>query len=184
MERENQKRYVIETWFGPCLVDEGAYRDYLAGDSWLNWTPGKKKNKTKTAAAEEGWSREVLEWREQADRTGIKAAVEAFGAEPFLPELIPERLYPLSIQELDLTVRASNGLMRAGADQVSKVLDLMKGERGLMAVRNLGLKSTAEIQTVLLEECYHRMTPSERGAFWKKLQHQNGKEDMNDGSFR
>jgi len=169
MERENQKRYVIETWFGPCLVDEGAYRDYLEGNSWLNWTPGRKQKNPNKPTVEEVCTHEAKEWRERAERSGLTAAVEKLGVEPCLPDLIPERFHRLSIQEMDLTVRASNGLMRAGADTVSKVLLLMRGEHGLMSVRNLGIKSVKEIQRVLLEECYHRMSQGERGSFWQQL---------------
>ena len=49
------------------------------------------------------------------------------------------------IDNLDLTNRPINCLKRAGCMTVGDVLDLIESERGLKSVRNLGVKSEAEI---------------------------------------
>ena len=40
-----------------------------------------------------------------------------------------------------LSVRSSKGLMRAGANTVGKVKEIMEQENGLRSIRNLGVKS-------------------------------------------
>ncbi len=51
----------------------------------------------------------------------------------------------IPIDEVLLTVRSSNGLMRAGAKTFGALHELLLRENGLRSVRNLGQKSEQEI---------------------------------------
>ena len=35
-----ENMYEVQTHWGWFRLDEGAYRDYLAGKLWITWTPG------------------------------------------------------------------------------------------------------------------------------------------------
>ena len=74
----------------------------------------------------------------------------------------------LPIDELALSVRSSNGLMRAGASSFGKLWTLMK-ENGLRSVRNLGLKSEREIVRCFFQACYARLSPAEQGRFRQEV---------------
>ena len=70
---------------------------------------------------------------------------------------------------MSLSVRASNGLMRAGADTLEKLYGLMKKENGLAGVRNLGVKSIREITEAFLAVTYSMLTVYEKLLFWQEL---------------
>ena len=53
-----------------------------------------------------------------------------------------------------LSVRSSNGLMRAGANTFGKVKEIMEQENGLRTIRNLGVKSEKEIKLCFFNSCY------------------------------
>lgn len=38
---ENCAKYVVTTHWGTFSLDEASYQDYLAGNLWICWTPGK-----------------------------------------------------------------------------------------------------------------------------------------------
>ena len=104
------------------------------------------------------------------------AASEKFG---LIPELsmfgnglhfrIPmtQTLWDTTIDELNLTVRSRNGLMRAGTDTIGKVAELIMNDDGLNKVRNLGRKSVAEIKTAILAEGYKQLDSKARLVFWQ-----------------
>ena len=81
----------------------------------------------------------------------------------------PQFGWDMSIDELDLTVRARNGLMRCGANTVGKVSELIMSDHGLGSVRNLGRKSISEIETALLAKGYEQLNAVERLKFWTQL---------------
>ena len=103
------------------------------------------------------------------------SACEKFGLIPVLAMFgnglhfrIPmtQTLWDTSIDDLNLTVRARNGLMRAGTDTIGKVAELIMDDDGLAKVRNLGRKSIAEIKTAILAEGYKNLDYSTRLEFW------------------
>jgi DNA-directed RNA polymerase alpha subunit len=85
-----------------------------------------------------------------------------------------QSLWDSSIDELDLTVRSRNGLMRCGADTIGKVSRLIMSDKGLTSVRNLGRKSIAEIKTALLVKGYEQLSPAEQLEFWQRFIAGNG----------
>jgi len=74
-----------------------------------------------------------------------------------------------SIEEMCLSVRSSNGLMRAGASTFGKVKALMEQENGLLTVRNLGTKSEKEIKLCFFNSCYSLPNEYEKAAWWQDV---------------
>jgi DNA-directed RNA polymerase subunit alpha len=61
--------------------------------------------------------------------------------------LIPSHIYERPIEDLELSVRAYNCLKRAGITQVGEILEKMaKGDDEILAIRNFGKKSLAELK--------------------------------------
>ena len=85
-------------------------------------------------------------------------AVEAEVEEQRLRSSIPEELYNMPVDKLDLSVRTMNCLRRGGIETVGHIIT--KGERGLMALRNFGQKSRQEIGE-RLKELGLSLTPPE-----------------------
>ena len=56
---------------------------------------------------------------------------------------IPEELYNMPVEQLNLSVRTMNCLRRGNIQTVGEVIN--KGERGLMTLRNFGVKSLQEL---------------------------------------
>ncbi len=68
---------------------------------------------------------------------------------------IPNKIYELPIEDLELTVRAYNCLKRAGITQVGEILEkLKKGQDEILAIRNFGQKSLDELMERLEEKEY------------------------------
>ena len=68
------------------------------------------------------------------------------------------------VEDLNLSVRASNGLKRANIMTADQILgaDLDK-------VRNLGVKSVKEIKNAVLAYSYDNMSDSQKEKFWKEI---------------
>ena len=79
------------------------------------------------------------------------------------------RLANLSIDEMNLTVRSSNGLKRANAGTFGRLRDLLVMENGILSIRNLGQKSAKEIKQLFFEECYSRLLPFEKAQYWQNV---------------
>jgi DNA-directed RNA polymerase subunit alpha len=72
------------------------------------------------------------------------------GAEPATSQYpIPQRIFDMLIEDLDLSVRSYNCLKRSGITRVGQVL--MMNENDLLAVRNFGEKSLHELRDKLVE---------------------------------
>ena len=76
-------------------------------------------------------------------------------AEPEEEGGIPNKIYEMPIEDLELTVRAYNCLKRAGITQVGEILEkLKKGQDEILAIRNFGQKSLDELMERLEEKGY------------------------------
>lgn len=71
-------------------------------------------------------------------------------------------------------MRASNGLMRAGAKTLGKVAELVALPSGLRSIRNLVTKSEKEILRSFVELCYEKLNFREKLEFWQKAIEQSG----------
>ena len=166
---KNGARYVVTTHWGTFSLDEGSYQDYLAGKLWICWTPGNpEQQRIPTDHTPINVTDQAIALREQADKIGILETLRKIGIhEAIVP--YSTRLADLSIDEMNLTVRSSNGLKRANIHIFSQLHDRMQAENGLINIRNIGQKSLKEIKQLFLEECYARMLPYEKAHYWQEI---------------
>lgn len=166
---QNGPRYEVHTKYGWFSLDEGAYQDYLAGKLWITWPPEKSDDQENAEPVPRNVSEEALRLRDAANRNGVFATVAAcYGsAAPVVPNL--PRMAQWSIDELNLSVRAANGLMRAGIHSFGKLAAAITQEGGLLKIRNLGVKSETEIRVAFIEECYRQMVPYEKAEYWQRF---------------
>ena len=166
---KNGARYVVTTHWGTFSLDEASYQDYLAGNLWICWTPGKPQQKqTISGYIPPNVTDRAVTLRDQADKSGVLTTLHQLGVHE---ALVPysSRLADLSIDEMNLTVRSSNGLKRANAGTFGRLRDLLAMENGIMSVRNLGQKSAKEIKQLFFEECYTRLLPYEKAHYWQDV---------------
>ena len=166
---KNGARYVVTTHWGTFSLDEGSYQDYLAGKLWICWTPGKpNQQQTPTDSVPANVTERAVALRDQADKTGILATLQKLGIhEAIVP--YSTRLADLSIDEMNLTVRSSNGLKRANIHSFGQLKDRLEIENGLINIRNIGQKSLKEIKQLFFEECYSRILPYEKAQYWQEV---------------
>ena len=114
-------------------------------------------------------SQNAYKLRDRASQIGLFEALKEY--DPSQCVRIPYRTYmsDVSIQELNLSVRASNGLMRNGTTTLGKLMDLMESENGLIGIRNLGIKSVREIIKAFLCGTYERLTSGEQVVYWQRI---------------
>ncbi len=162
--------YEVSTPWGWFRLDEGAWRDYRAGKLWIGWVPGKP---AAPAPAQEQdplppeVGAEALRLRDAAREDAFLLWQRRFpGARPCAPYKARMRTVPIG--ELALSVRSSNGLMRAGAADFGRLWEVMNREGGLRSVRNLGERSESEILRCFFNACYQLLRPGEQAAFWQQ----------------
>ena len=167
---QNGARYVVTTHWGTFSLDEGAYQDYLAGTLWICWTPGKPAQKKADSYYHipPHVTDRALDLSDQAEKDGVLQTLRSIGVhEATVP--YAKRFETISIDELNLTVRSSNGLKRAGALTFVQLKDLPSVEGALRNVRNIGQKSVKEIKQVFFEECYSLLLPYEKAQYWQEV---------------
>ena len=167
---ENYARYVVTTHWGTFSLDEASYRDYLDGKLWISWVPGKPKDKNRVPddCVPPNVTEQAIALRENADKNGINSVLQQLGT-CNAPIPYSSRLANLSIDELNLTVRSSNGLKRANISTFGMLNALLEADTGILSVRNLGQKSAKEIQEIFTEECYLRLFPYEKARYWQDV---------------
>ena len=167
---KNGARYVVTTHWGTFSLDEGSYQDYLTGNLWICWKPGKQEHfQTKPAGyIPPNVTEEAVSLREQADKIGVLAVLHQLGLHD---ALVPysNRLVSLSIDEMNLSVRSANGLKRASVHTFGTLKEILAVENGLLNIRNIGQKSIKEIKQLFFEECYVRLLPYEKACYWQEI---------------
>ena len=167
---KNGARYVVTTHWGTFSLDEGAYQDYLAGKLWICWTPGQTQQPQQNVNGyvPPNVTDRAVSLREQADKTGVIAMLHQLGMHE-APVPYSSLLADLSIDEMNLTVRSSNGLKRANIHTFRALKDILAIENGLLNIRNIGLKSIKEIKKMFFEECYSRLLTYEKAQYWQEV---------------
>ena len=114
-------------------------------------------------------SQEAMRYREISQQRDVYLMLQMYcpGKQVGLP--YRERMRDIPIDEMNLSVRSSNALMRSNAKTFGGVMDLLLEENGLKKVRNLGIKSEREIVRSFFSACYYRMTQREQERFWQKV---------------
>ena len=167
---KNGARYVVTTHWGTFSLDEGAYQDYLAGNLWICWTPGAPRRQNQETAGHNPphVTDQAIALRDRADKMGILPTLSQLGVhEATVPYC--SRLDELRIDEMNLTVRSSNGLKRAGIHTFGRLKEVLAMEDGLLKIRNIGQKSVREIRQLFFEECYCRLHPYEKACYWQEV---------------
>lgn len=161
--------YEVQTHWGWFRLDSGAYDDYLKGKLWISWVPGKKQMEIPSGSESlPVVGDEAMRLRDEAEKCGAyELYLQRFSGEnlrlPYKP-----RMSEVSVDELRLSVRSSNALMRANAGTLGKVAELMDST-GLKTLRNLGAKSEREITQHMFTGCYALLTAGEKAAYWQEL---------------
>ncbi len=166
---QKSPRYEVHTKYGWFSLDEGSYQDYLAGKLWITWPPDKQAAQNTTQTIPANISDKAIALREKFNKEGVLNYVQSFP--DYKPPVLPFRdhMRSIGIDEMNLSVRASNGLRRAGIDTLGKLDNTLKAERGLWGIRNIGAKSVKEITRAFIEECYRLLTPYEKAVFCNEL---------------
>ena len=85
-----------------------------------------------------------------------------------------QKLCDTEVKDLDLSVRSYNALMRAGCQTIGQAITAIN-ENKLTAVRNLGVKSIAEIRRLVLEYGYAQASERRKREFLHDLARLNCK---------
>ena len=85
-----------------------------------------------------------------------------------------QKLCDTEVKDLDLSVRSYNALMRAGCHTVGQAISAIN-ENKLLSVRNLGIKSVAEIRRFILEYGYTQASERRKKEFLHNLVKLNAK---------
>lgn len=109
----------------------------------------------------------------EAEKNGLIPVLKPFGNGLRFRIPMSQKFWDSSIDNLNLTVRSRNGLMRARAATIGEAAELIMSEGGLEAVRNLGRKSISEIKTTILVESYNQLSPKARLVFWEHFVENN-----------
>lgn len=98
----------------------------------------------------------------------IQTVYSEFGKSVNVSIPISEKDMDTDITELNLSVRAFNGLKRRGVSTVRDLVGLIENGE-LICVRNLGRLSVSQIKTIVLDYCYYQLTDREKIVFFQKL---------------
>ena len=162
-------KYEVHTYWGWFRLDEGAYQDYLAGKLWITWVPGKPDQSHPVGSDPVHVSDEALKYRELAARSDAYTVCYQFFATGKATVPYLSKMSDTPIDEMCLSVRSSNGLMRAGANTFGKVKEIMEQENGLLTIRNLGVKSEKEIKLCFFNCCYSLLNEYEKAEWWQEV---------------
>lgn len=84
----------------------------------------------------------------------------------YFPLYVNKRMLGSGIEALDLSVRSSNALQRAGIHTIGALLERLNDDPGyLRRIRNCGAKSVAEIMENLFLYQYNALQPEHRNDF-------------------
>ena len=163
--------YEVKTHWGWFRLDAETYKDYLAGKLWINTTPSGARQKPSNSATPplpQDITPEALQLRDRATREGVYPLLCELCSGEDVPIPYKARMRDLSINEMPLSVRSINCLMRSDAGTFGRLWELMK-EKGLRSVRNLGITSEREIVRNFFLACYARLTQTEQARFWQDV---------------
>lgn len=113
------------------------------------------------------------ELKSLSERCGVMEAIDCFQSEVSVEIPLYQDFLDQPIEELNLSVRSYNGLMRANISTVNKLVNALSGEYGLEKIRNLGKKSIFEIKRALLSESYERLPEEQKENFWRFVLERN-----------
>ena len=102
----------------------------------------------------------------KAEELGVSAVLQGIGGKVRVRLPMSNGFLAASIDDLPLSVRSRNALMRSGLDTIGKLVQYIRENDAMSNIRNLGKKSVHEVKTVLTEAVYHQLTEQEKLMFW------------------
>ena len=103
-----------------------------------------------------------------AEQSSLSAVLTQLGAgQTRIP--FRRRMAQMSLEELNLSVRSRNCLMRAGLRTFGDLNERLGWEGDISRIRNLGAKSREEIIRVFRGECYARLNAAEKQDYWQRV---------------
>ncbi|MBO6017766.1 MAG: hypothetical protein J6P42_06995 [Oscillospiraceae bacterium] len=164
------EQHIVRTRLGTFCLDDASYADYLAGKLWISWgTDSQAKRKVPAKPhVPVNVSEEAIRLRDAARQDVYLFLQETFPGKQ-IPVPFRERMSGLPIDEMNLSVRSSNALMRANAKTFGRVREIIQTEDGLKKIRNLGNKSEKEIVRNFFSACYYQLSPTEQAVFWQRV---------------
>ena len=167
------EQHIVKTELGTFSLDDAAYAAYLEGKLWINWGIGRRKREKASAVGKPfaplNVSDEAIRLRDAAARQDVYSFLQQQFPGREVPVPYRERMSELAIDEMNLSVRSSNALMRANARTFGRVKEITMMEDGLKKIRNLGIKSEREILRNFFSACYYQLSPTEQAVFWQTV---------------
>ena len=168
----SEQHEVITRW-GHFILDDAAYAAYLEGKLWINWGTDPAREKKIPASSPKAYiplnvSEEAIRLRDAAAHQDVYLFLQQRFPGTSVPLPYKNRMRDLSIEEMNLSVRSSNALMRANARTFERVMEIMQMEDGFKKIRNLGIKSEKEIVRNFFSACYANLSQGEQAAFWQR----------------
>lgn len=168
------EQHEVTTRWGHFLLDDAAYAAYLEGKLWINWGTDPAGTKSEPTSAPKPYiplnvSEEAVHLRDATSRQDVYLFLQQRFPGVTVPLPYKNRMKDLSIEEMNLSVRSSNALMRANARTFERVKEIMQTENGFKMIRNLGTKSEKEIIRSFFCACYANLNQGEQAAFWQKV---------------
>ncbi len=167
------EQHVVKTHLGTFSLDDASYAAYLEGKLWISWgSPAAKKEDKQCrtrAFVPVNVSDGAMRLRDAAAKQDVYTLLQQ--SFPHTSVGIPyrARMAELPVEELNLSVRSSNALMRANARSFGRLFEIIRTEDGLRRIRNLGIKSEKEIIRCFFSACYYRLTQTEQALFWQRI---------------
>ena len=167
------EQHIVQIKLGTFSLDDAAYAAYLEGKLWISWNIGNRKKeqvpKTEKPVLPVTVSDQAVRLRDACARQDICCFLQEHFPGMQIPVPYRERMSGLAIDEMNLSVRSSNALMRANAGTFGRVREIIMMEDGLKKIRNLGIKSEREIIRSFFSACYDHLSPAEQAVFWQKV---------------
>ena len=165
------EQHIVKTHWGTFQLDDAAYAAYLDGKLWINWGVPAAKQAAKPVKPyiPVNVSAEALHLRDEAAKRDVYTILQEHFPGKHVPVPYRSRMQDIRIDEMNLSVRSSNALMRANAGTFGRLSEIMQIEDGLKKIRNLGIKSEKEIVHCFFSACYYQLKPAEQAVFWQKV---------------
>ena len=171
------QQHIVKTHLGTFSLDDEAYAAYLEGRLWINWGPpaekrGKQQPEAKTYVPV-NVSDGAIRLRDAAAKQDVYTLLQELMPHAAVGIPYRARMAELPIEEMNLSVRSSNALMRANVRSFGRLFEVLQMEDGLKKIRNLGIKSEKEIIRSFFTTCYYRLTQTEQAFFWQRTLEEN-----------
>jgi len=170
-------KYEVCTYWGWFRLDEGAYQDYLRGKLWISWVPGQKEQLPTEKSKPCNVTAEAELLQKEAARGNPYSIFRQHFPDSRITAPYRDSMGTISTYELSLSVRSSNGLMRAGIDCLGRLAETLLEENGLRKIRNLGAKSETEILNCFFNHCYSLLSTEQQAVWWQQMLDDRERED-------